>query len=168
MHPAETRPGKLEHGFAGIDAVDIDLRVGAHELAKETTVALTHDQGAFRARDRVDPASPGPLQCVAESDRFEPAIMRCNKIEAHKIFSATNKASGVKRTTSARAVRSSRDTGTKRSAPNKRPLVPRQSATGQAPASNRASTTEPASKRSKSSRAREFACGQHVAIECLP
>src|SRR5919106_2986788 len=168
MRPAEAGTGELEHGFARIDAVDIDRREGAHKLAKETAVAFTEDQGAFRARDRVDPASPGALQRVTEGDCFEPAIMRCDKIEAHKTFSATNSASGVKRTRSARAVRSSRDTGTKRSAPNKRPLAPTQSTTGRAPASNRASTTEPASKSSKSSRARKFACGQRVAIECLP
>src|SRR6266498_2715885 len=160
MHSSEARPGELEHGFARIDAVDIDRREGAQELAKETTVALTQDQGAFRTRERVDPASPGSLQCVAESDCFEPAIMRCNKIEAHKTFSVTNKASGIKRTTSARAMRSSRDTGTKGSAPNKRPLPPKHSATGQASGSNRASTTEPASKTSKSIRGREFAYAQ--------
>src|SRR6266496_577424 len=168
MRPAEAGAGEVEHGFARVDTIDIDFWVRAHQLAKETTVALTQDQRAFRTRDRVDPASSGALQCVAESDCFEPAIMRRNKIEAHKILSATNKASGVRRTTSARAMRSSRDSGPKRSAPNKRPLAPRQSTTGQAPGSNRASRTEPASKRSKSSRRRDFACAQRVAIECLP
>src|SRR5207247_10218056 len=98
MHSAEAGTSKLEHGFTRIDPIDIDLRVGAHELAKETAVALPEDQCAFRARDRVDPAGPGSLQCVAEGDCLEPAIMRCNKIEAHRILSATNKTSGVRRT----------------------------------------------------------------------
>src|SRR5437773_6220719 len=147
MHSAEAGTSKLEHDFAGIDAVDMDLRMSAHELAKETAVALPENQCAFRACDRIDPASSGALQCVAEGDCLEPAIMRCNKIETHKTFSATNKTSGVRRTTSARAVRSSRDTEAKGSAPNKRLLPPRQSATGQAPGSSRASRTEPASKK---------------------
>ena len=43
MHSSEARPGELEHGLARIDAVDIDLRIGAHELAKETAVAFTQD-----------------------------------------------------------------------------------------------------------------------------
>ena len=86
MRPAEAGTGELQHGFARVDALDIDLRIGAHELAKETTVALPEDQCAFRARDRVDPASPGPLQCVAKSDCLKPAIIWCNKIEAHRIL----------------------------------------------------------------------------------
>src|SRR4029453_11789325 len=143
MRPAEADTGELQHGFARVDAIDIDLRIGAHELAKETAVALTEDQCAFRARNRLDPASPGSLQCVAEGDCLKPAIMRCNKIEAHTILSATNEARGVRRTTSARAVRSSRETGTKGSAPNKRPLNPRHSATDHPPESKRASRTEP-------------------------
>lgn len=67
IHPTEARAGELEHGFARIDAVDIDLRIGAHELAKETAVALTEDQRAFRARDRVDPASPGPFNALPKA-----------------------------------------------------------------------------------------------------
>ena len=49
MRPAKAGTGKLEHGFARINAVDVDLRMGAHELAKEAAVALTEDQGALRA-----------------------------------------------------------------------------------------------------------------------
>src|SRR6266566_2887554 len=109
----------------------------------------------------------GRVECVAEGDCLEPAIVRCNKIETHKTFSATNKTNGVRRTTSARAVRSSRDTEAKGSAPNKRPLAPRHSTTGQVPGLSRASTTEPASKRNRSTRGREFACAHRVAIECL-
>jgi hypothetical protein len=108
------------------------------------------------------------LQCVAKSDCLKPAIMRCDKIEAHRILSATNKGRGVKRTRSARAVRSSRETGTKGSAPNKRPLNPRHSATGHAPGSNRGSRTEPASRRSRSMSGREFVSAHPSRLNACP
>src|SRR5260370_27647266 len=168
MRAAEAGAGEPKHRFTRIDAIDIALWMGARELAKETTVALTQDQRAFWARDRVDPVSSGPLQCIAKGDRFEPAIMPCNEIEAHKTVSATNKASGVRRTISARAVRLSRGGRTKRSAPNKRLLAPTHSLSGQAPGSNRATSPDAAGNTSRSISARKFACAQCVAIECLP
>ena len=147
MRAAEASAGELKHCFARINTIDIDLWIGAHELAKETAVALTQDQCASWARDRVDPVSSGSLQRIAKSDCLEPAIMPCDKIEAHKTFSATNKASGVKRTMSARALRSSRDTRRKCSAPNKRLLAPTHNITGQAPGSNRQRKTDAAGKK---------------------
>jgi len=67
MHSAEAGTSELEHGFTRIDAIDIDLRVGAHELAKETAVALPEDQCAFRACDRIDPASSGALNALPKA-----------------------------------------------------------------------------------------------------
>ena len=43
MRAAEASAGELKHCLARINALDIDLWIGAHELAKETAVAFTQD-----------------------------------------------------------------------------------------------------------------------------
>jgi hypothetical protein len=43
MRATEASAGEPKHCLAHVNAIDIDLWIGAHELAKETAVAFTQD-----------------------------------------------------------------------------------------------------------------------------
>jgi len=126
----DARTGKLQHSFTRIDAVDLDLRMDAEQFAKEAAITFADNQRPPRTRNLVDPIDSGSLQGVPKDDGLDPTIVRRDRIEAHKIFSTTSNASGVSRTRSARAVRSSRDTGARCSAASNAALKPRQIARG--------------------------------------
>ena len=161
---ADAHARELEHRVTRIDAIDIDPRIDAQELAKETAVAFAEDQRALRPGNFVDPVRPGMLQRISENNCLYPAIVWRNKIEIHSKRSADNNSIGVNRTRSASAVRSSRETGTKYSAPNRSPLVPRHNAIGQSTKSNTTRSAHPTSKIGKRARASRFTSGQSVAI----
>src|SRR3954447_26237144 len=134
----------------------------AQEFAKETAVAFTENQCALRSGNSVDPVCPGLLQRISENNGLNPVIMRRNKIEIHSQLRTSNKMSGVNRTRSASAVRSSRETGAKYRAPNSRPLVARHNAMGQNITLNTTRRAHPMSKMRKTARTNIFTSDQTV------
>ena len=96
------------HSRARIDTVDVDLWMNAQQFAKETPIAFAKDQRPLRAWDLPDPKNAGALEGPAERDGFKPSVRAGDAIEGHKSFAPSTNASGVSRTRSARAVRSSR------------------------------------------------------------
>src|SRR6266496_3093468 len=99
---------QFQHPCARVDTIDIGAGVNAQEFAKKTAIALAQNQNVFRWSDRFDPSGSRVLQSLPEGHGFEPAVMSGDAIEAHKINLAKNNATGVKRTKSASATRSSR------------------------------------------------------------
>jgi hypothetical protein len=102
-----SRPREVQHPRARVHTVDVDLRVNVEQFAKKMPVAFAKDQRPLRTRDLVDPKSAGVLEGFAERDGFKQSVRAGDAIETHKSFSASTKTSGVSRTRSARAVRSS-------------------------------------------------------------
>ena len=97
---------QIEHLLAAIHAIDSDQRSVLKKCAQKSSIPLTHDEGTARRTDLVETGDPRLLQCVPERDGFERPIPGRHSIEAHN--SARMKpATGVSRTRSARAVRSS-------------------------------------------------------------
>src|SRR6266480_648969 len=104
---AQTFASQFQHPRARIDTIDLGTGVDAQEFAKKKAIALAQNENVSRWSDRFNPSGARVLQSMPEGHGFQPAVMSGDAIEAHKTNSAHKNATGVRRTKSASAVRSS-------------------------------------------------------------
>ncbi len=78
------RVRQREHAGARIEAFHLQLGLRAEQLLEETSVALTGEESATRARGLPNECAARRLQLLPEGERFEPAIMRRDPIEIHR------------------------------------------------------------------------------------
>ena len=99
-------PRQIEHSLAAVHAIDSDQRLALKKLGQKSPIPLAHDERPGRGADFAETCDPSLLQRAPERDRFQGPIPQGNGIEAHNIVTKRT-TSGVRRTRSASAVRSS-------------------------------------------------------------
>ena len=104
---ARSLPGERNHSCARLDAIDLRAGVKPDEIGKKTPIPLPCDEDAAGRLDLPNECKSRRLQLRTKSKRLEPAIVRRDAIEAHRIEKSSAN-SGVSRTRSAKAVRLSR------------------------------------------------------------
>jgi hypothetical protein len=103
---------EMEHGGAGVDGQDVEVRLVVKEFSEEATVAIAEDEGVGARGELRKEVGAGALEERAEGEVFGPAVETRDAIEvglrgAHRAEKKRRgrKRSGVRRTRSAAARR---------------------------------------------------------------
>jgi hypothetical protein len=72
---------ELEHGGAGVDREDMDVRVGGEERGSEAAVSVAEDQRVAAVAEFGQIVETSYLEGGAEGQVFEPAVGFCDEIE---------------------------------------------------------------------------------------
>ena len=93
--------GQIDHGLAGVDAVDLDGGVLGQKLREESSVSLSEDQTSFRGQSGFEASCATFLKLVAKGHVFQPSVPRSQWITVHWAWSQMMKITGVRRARSA-------------------------------------------------------------------
>ncbi len=103
---ANTLFRQSQHPRACIEAIDLNVRISAKQLAEKPAIPLAHDQDPARRLDLAETGNATTLKIIPERDPLQSTVPGRDGVEAHA-FVISSASKGVSRTRSARAVRRS-------------------------------------------------------------